>query len=345
LVSSNIATEILYKGTIFTHVGRDPYARDATYPFNHAPSIVRLSDGRLLTVWFAGPWEGSHLQCLLGSFSSDNGHTWSPAEVLQKTHDAPDFDPAFIRDEKRVWLFYSLHRRYAALPPFETGYVGTFAKYTDDNGDTWSAPRMLAAKSGPRNNGIRLSNGDLLIGNWSEKSCGVLKSRDKGETWERRGEIPGPNNDEPTVTELSNGTILMYLRAGDGYMWKSTSEDNGETWAPNTRTEIVAANSSHHIFKLSNGHLALSYNACKPPYRSPLVLRFSVDDGKTWGKPIIVDEITVPEDLPGWSRQVTYPSIAEDSDGNVIIVWARIVFGEREAYGDIKVARVAEHLK
>lgn len=75
MVKQKIDIEILHRGKIFTHVGTDPYARDATYNFNHCPSVMLMPDNRLFIVWFSGPWEGHHLQCLLASYSADDGVT------------------------------------------------------------------------------------------------------------------------------------------------------------------------------------------------------------------------------------------------------------------------------
>jgi hypothetical protein len=97
--------KILSRATVFTHPSSDPYARDNYYGFNHAASVTTLSDGRLLSAWFSGPFEASVDQVILGSYSSDGGRTWSAARVLQDFPHVSDFDPAFIADGKRTWFF------------------------------------------------------------------------------------------------------------------------------------------------------------------------------------------------------------------------------------------------
>ena len=67
--------QIVRRGQIFGHPRSDPYARNADRNFNHAPSIVRMPDGCLLTVWFSAPWEGHHWQALLASSSADGGES------------------------------------------------------------------------------------------------------------------------------------------------------------------------------------------------------------------------------------------------------------------------------
>jgi predicted neuraminidase len=361
--------EILHKGTVFTHKGVDPYSREAAYNHNHVPSITRLPNGKLLVAWYSGPWEGHYWQTILGSYSSDNGETWSDAEILQNTPNRADFDPAFVTDGRRVWLFYHVWRndRYSKWmrggghpkDAWETS-LGEYYRYTDDEGETWSSPVRIIEENYMgcwgvcRANGIRISTGDMMIAIYNKEFAGVLKSTDGGETWKRHGRVVGPaGNVEPTIVELGNGTVLMYLRTTDGYIWRATSEDDGETWSEALKTDIIANSSSHHLYRLSNGLIALAYNPCPPHHRTPLVLRLSGDDAKTWSKPVILDEVRVPESItlkdPLRRIQATYPSVTEDSMGRIVVVWAyRITvisedpFCERDVcWGDIKVARLS----
>src|SRR5687768_4071904 len=44
--------------------------------FNHAPTIAALPDGRLMTAWFAAPFEGAVSQRIMHAFSADQGRSW-----------------------------------------------------------------------------------------------------------------------------------------------------------------------------------------------------------------------------------------------------------------------------
>jgi len=344
--------KVLSKGTVFTHTGVDPYSRAATYNFNHAPSIICMPDGKLFVVWFSGPWEGHYWQLLLSSYSEDNGLSWSYAKVIQETPHISDFDPAFIRDENRVFLFYSLARwwLHPLLAGENVGFGGMFIKYSDDSGVTWSNSIKISDILCSRTNGIRLSSGALLLpcyrqrkgtAFWMDQSirpAGVLKSTDHGKTWTAYGEIVGPaGNFEPTIVELNTGSILMYLRTNDGYIWKSISDDEGETWSEPKKTDIVANNSSHNLYRLRDGRITLTYNPCEPARRTPLVMRLSEDDAETWSKPLILDEI---DDRDVGRYAVTYPSVTEDETGKIVVVWASYRRTKTEHWGDIKMARI-----
>ena len=340
---------ILSISTVYKHPHEDPYDLQNRFGFNHGPSVVLLPDERLLAAWFSGPFEASVHQAILGCYSSDGGQSWGPGEVLNDFPRTSDFDPAFIADGKRTWFFFSAGRwnRY----PFARGdnAIGAesfkiFHRYTDDSGRSWSESQLAFEKCGCRSNGIKLSSGELLlpIYGFVKRSSGVLKSSDAGKTWNRFGDLSTPAGSvEPTIAELSSGAVVMFLRTGDGLIWRSLSKDKGENWSIAEKTEIVAGQSSHHLLRLRDGRLVLTHNASPPPNRTPLTLRVSVDDGASWGDPLKLAEIAVPgKDEAIWGRQVTYPSVVELADGTLVVVWAELILGNSVQFGDIRSARV-----
>ncbi len=331
------APRLIGRSTVFAHPSSDPYDRGNHYGFNHAPSVVALPDGRLLAAWFSGPFEASVDQVILGSFSTDGGVTWDPARVLQDVPRDSDFDPAFISDGKRVWFFYTAgrHNRYPAVKN-QDEHVGLnsfklFCRTSDDSAASWSEPRLLARAQFCRSNGIRLSTGELILPLYEIPSrASVLRSADGGQTWDRHGAIVTPAGaGEPSVVELGPGRLLMVLRTSDGFLWKVRSEDGGRTWGPPVKTGVVAPTSSHCVYNLGHGLLALAHNPSSA--RTPLTLRVSRDEGETWGPGVKLAEVVTP--APGdeiWGREVSYPSIAVNRDGRVVVVWAHLTdFGWR----------------
>ena len=73
-----------------------------------------------------------------------------------------------------------------------------------------------------------------------------------------------------------------------------------------------------------------------------MTVRVSDDDGETWAEPFTLAEISAPgTDNDAYTRQVTYPSVAELSDGSLVVVWAKISISGTEQSGKIRCARVA----
>ncbi|MFB3904612.1 MAG: sialidase family protein [Acidobacteriota bacterium] len=340
---------LLSSSPVFIHENGDPYDLENRFGFNHGPSVTTLPDGRLLAAWFSGPYEASVRQVILGAFSSDGGLNWTPARVIQDLPRTSDFDPAFIADGARTWLFFSAgrHSRY----PFvrnEKEEVGpasfkTWYRVSGDGGQSWSGPRTAGEKVFCRSNGIRLSSGELLLPIYRVPSSGgVLKSSDGGRTWQDFGQVmTETGGGEPAIAELGEGRIMMVLRTRDGFLWRAFSGDRGETWSAPENSGLTAAASSHSLLRCRNGNLVLAHNDSQPPARTRLTLRVSRDDGRTWGKPLEIARVELPEEGQAvWGRQVSYPSMAELEDGTLIVVWTRIVLSDREQYGDIWSARV-----
>lgn len=343
--------------TVFHYPKDDPYDRSNLYGFNHAPSITRLSDGRLLAAWFSGPFEASVHQVILGSESADDGATWSDAEVLNDAPRRSDFDPAFIADDDQTWMFFTVGRwdRYpfVGLRDVEREEVGVasyklFARTTTDSGQTWSdARRILDEVSwGCRSNGIRLAAGELLIPvyHFGTQAAAIVRSDDGGETWTRYGNVEPPGKigaNEPTVTELPSGDLLMVVRSRDGFLWESRSEDRGTNWSEPTKTEMIASASSHNLFTASRGQVALTHNPCAPSQRTPLTIRLSDDEGRTWGEPLELARTQPPQpDEDVFGRSVCYPSVTELADESLVVVWTQIEMSPTQQSGIIQSARV-----
>lgn len=344
------------KSVVFDYGNADPFDRGNLYGFNHAASIARLPDGTLLAAWFSGPYEGSVHQVIYGCRSRDNGKTWGKGEVLQDDPHKSDFDPAFIVNGSRTWLFFSTGRwdRYpfAVQRPGEDPHIGAesfkiFGRHSDDSGKTWSEPARVfdSVGWGCRSNGIVLSTGELILPTheFTTWKAAALRSEDGGATWTRSPEIVAPDNAgsaEPSIAELRNGNLLMAVRSRDGELRSCISKDKGKTWPAPAKIGIPAGNSSNNILGLRDGRLLLTYNSV-PPDRTHLSMRRSIDDGNTWGPPLLLAETEAATDADRfWSKQVCYPSAVELPDGAIIVVWADLELSGEWQPGVIRAARI-----
>jgi len=104
---------------LFTYVTRDAGAGG----YEAFPDVCRLSDGRLMAVFYAGYGHGSppNEQLPKGgricySTSADEGHTWSPAEIL---YDSPgdDRDPSIVqlKNGQLICNFFSMGNPWTGL--------------------------------------------------------------------------------------------------------------------------------------------------------------------------------------------------------------------------------------
>lgn len=349
---------VLSHSQVYRSDKADPYDPTNDFGFNHAPSVTQLGDGRLLTAWFAGPFEASVHQVILGAYSSDNGQTWGEAAVLQDEPTRSDFDPAFISHGDQTLMFYSVGRwnRYpfVGLRDAEQREVGVdsyrlLARATHDSGATWAEGRRVLDETGwgCRSNGIVLANGDWVLPIYHFKppyTASALISTDRGEHWTRHGEVRTPGEigaAEPTIAAMPDGQVVMALRTYDGNLWLCRSNDNGRTWSEPSQTQMTATSSSHFLLNTTTGLLILIHNPSPPPARTSLSLRISSDAGASWGEPLEIDRVEPSKDEESfWSRQVCYPSAVELADGTVAVVWAKLDIGNRHQSGVIHAARV-----
>ncbi|MBM3934924.1 MAG: exo-alpha-sialidase [SAR202 cluster bacterium] len=179
--------------------------------------------------------------------SEDGGRTWSaPTRISEPGHGSYIYQDVFLRTSsgRLVLPSYILwgQNRGAGEPAFpasgklvrgqwaSTGahyfdpHFGTVqVHYSDDDGRTWRTNR----------------DGDIMVlmesGIWSY--C-----------------------EEPSVTEVSPGRLLMIHRTGLGRHFVSWSHDNGETWTRPMPTPLATSTTPAQIRTLPNGHLLCIWN-------------------------------------------------------------------------------------
>ena len=98
----------------------------------------------------------------------------------------------------------------------------------------------------------------------------VYYSDDDGRTWHRNkdGELFILHDwnshfdfvEEPSLTEVSPGRLLMFMRTALGRLYQSWSYDNGETWTRPQPTALAASTTPAQIRTLHNGHLLIVWN-------------------------------------------------------------------------------------
>ncbi|WJH37421.1 exo-alpha-sialidase [Paenibacillus sp. CC-CFT747] len=148
-------------------------------------------------------------------------------------------------------------------------------------------------------------------------------SRDEGKTWTQSGWVPidhsklkGKGIIQPTLWS-GDDQVHMLLRSTEGYIYRSDSTDNGETWSEAYPTTLVNNNSGIDLAQLPNGTLVLVHNPVEGNWaaRTPLICSASQDNGETW------KEAFVLENEPG---EYSYPAIVAKGDRTFIVyTWKR----------------------
>lgn len=289
------------------------------------PDVVRLQNGDLLCVFYAGYGHVSHPNedlpkgaRVCSVRSTDGGKTWGPAQIVADTP-WDDRDPSVcqLADGTVIvnWFTY-----YAGGPSARPGnphpYKEIWLSRSTDNGHTWSEPELIESTANDNwacSTPIRqMPDGTLILPvyrelpnplrNWSA----MIFSEDNGKTWSEPHMVDPDNddNDEPDIVRLPNGDLLCIMRTNvTGHtMWKSISHDGGKTWS---KSEPIGFFGNCPYLLLTSDNILLL--AHRHPGTS---LHYSLDFGKTWSDNVLIDSVGG-----------AYPSMVEMPDGRILIVY------------------------
>jgi predicted neuraminidase len=289
------------------------------YPVHHCSSITEAPNGDLLVSWYGGSYESSDDQVLFLSRRKKGVRSWSQPEGLVRSPGKPPGNAILFTDRKnRIWMVWG--RMEGTQPMLRgTGWDACrlFYRTSNDSGVSWTKDQPFYHDTLgwlPRNLPIFVSDGTLVLPLSDElNGHGVdlsffLASKDNGTTWTRSGMMRG--GEQPTFIERGDGSLLAYLRVRPNIV-ASESHDSGKTWTEPRATQWKNPDSGISMRRLKNGHVLLVFNN-QDNSRTPLHISRSLDDGRTWSKPLEL------ETNPG---EYSYPSILEMSDGKIHIIY------------------------
>ena len=292
----------------FVYVCRDAGAGG----YEAFPDVCRLSDDRLMAVFYAGyghvalPNEqlpkGGRICC---ATSADEGRTWTEAQVLYDSPD-DDRDPSIVqlKSGRLICNFFSL--RKSDSPGKRWTGLGTWMVTSNDLGQNWSKPRQLYDSYYCSTPIRELSDGRLILGLYREtqgSAAGAVGiSDDGGETWNDVIDIDNAGirlDAETDVVELADGTLYAAQRPAMCY---STSKDRGQTWS--VSKPIGFAGHCPYFLRTADDVILLAHRL---PSTS---LHYSLDECKTWSENVLIDTVGG-----------AYPSMVNLKDGTVLIVY------------------------
>lgn len=313
-----------------------PEYADAVRTGNMIIGIDRTPKGRLWSCW-VGNGDNPNGFFMLAS-SDDGGKTWSKTRVVIDPTDPPNAPQRralvgnlWTDPLGRLWCFFDQSLGY-----FD-GRGGDWYIRCDEPDAAepkWTKP-VRFADGCTLNKPTMLSNGDWLlpVSLWTRDRIGpailkeahhdldairmanVYASTDQGKTWTRRGGVAFPKTDfdEHMIVERKDGSLWMLARTKDGIS-ESISTDKGATWSEPQPSTIQNVSARFFIRRLASGNLLLVKNGplnVRLPRRSNLKAFLSTDDGKTWGKGLLLDD----------RSEVSYPDGFQAPDGTIHILY------------------------
>ena len=300
---------------------------NVTYTKVWAMGMVKLDDGKILNLFERGTHAQNIYSDIMLHNSTDNGTTWG-AEVLLKEHDGTY---GYIPQDMIIAPNGNIIFHYLEWGSRTHSYMGQM--HSTDNGLSWIDDGRVAGTTtyyGLVSNAITLSDGYTMVVALSEcvstsyDNSECIISTDNASSWTRSNQVPRPPGEdsvyEPTVVELSNGTLVMYCRShGNGYLWKTFSEDKGINWCTAFASDVIAPSAPASLLRYSwSPSVILMAWDNSTVNRYPLNVSVSYDECETW-----VESTLLQDESLG---NVAYPRFLDCTTDNGLIflnAWIR----------------------
>ena len=271
--------------------------------------------------------------------SKDGGYTWTIEDAFEKgqagwryNNELPD-DKAKTPVDLRESIDFSNPDLALTFLRATNNTGPSHFYYSYDRGNLWNGPyklpnldtRGVATRTDYLIDGKNELTAFFTVAKSDDREGRIacVRTRDGGITWERIAWIgPEPERFDimPSSVRLSPKEIVTTIRSrlGDGQdlITSYFSEDNGTTWK-NLRNPVAdtgRGGSPPALLKLSDGRLALGY-IYRSRYGSRVNVRFSSDNGKTWGCEIVL------RCMDGSNTDVGYPRLIQRPDGNLVMIY------------------------
>lgn len=233
--------------------------------------------------------------------SLDLGRSWEdPKNITSQVHkpNNPEFNPNYTSPED--W------RHYANTP----GHAFQFQK-----------GKYKGRIYVPANH----SSGDATSDGSDYQAHGFY-SDDHGKTFKISESITFPGSNEAIAAELPGDRMIMSVRNQKGDIKQrilAFSEDGGESWTEQYFEENLpdpVCQGSIISFPSSNGKVILAHsNNANTNQRNDLTIKFSKDEGKTWGGSIKIDR----KDIQGNTSWTAYSDLVWLGSKNLGILYER----------------------
>jgi predicted neuraminidase len=302
----------------------------------HAPALVDLGNGELVSVWYQGSREGGRdVGLYTARFTSGR---WEPAMRLTDVATTGEELGRYVktlgnavllpRPQGELWLVY--------VSVSIGGWSGSHLnlKRSEDGGRTWTKAKRLVTSpffnlsTLVKGRPLVLTDGSPAIPAHHEMIAHmpellILDSAGQVTDKIRIGAVAGRLAIQPTIAVLSQNEAVALLRPGGAKrrrlsrIFESRSSDGGRSWTVPRATDLPNPGGPVGLVPLDSRKLVLIFNN-DPKEEKDLTLAFSADAGSTWTKLAVLDQLK-----PGEKGGLTYPFLTRGADGTYHLVYAQ----------------------
>ena len=272
------------------------------FSHNHQPALTWCDNGDLLLIWFSADEENGRGMVVLASRLRAGATEWDPSSLFFKVPDRNMTGSALLNDGNGRLLHLN-----GVEASGDWQNLAIALRESTDNGQTWSAPRLIAPEHTKRHQviagTIRTREGLLIqpcdAGPESHDGTAIQVSADNGATWYDPWDGAGKpdfqeGNTGTTIAgihaglvQLQNGDLMALGRGnsianarGQLRMPQSVSSDGGKTWTYST-TDLPPIDGGQRLVlrRLNEGPLLL-ISFTDHPTRTPEAERGLLFKGK-----------------------------------------------------------------
>ena len=257
--------------------------------WNHFTACCVCPNGDVIACWYTTKRESGRELAQAASRLPAGSDKWQPASLFFDVPDVNDHAPVLLTHRGRIYHFAS-----QSLGGWDE--TTNVMRTSDDNGATWSKPRIIFRREGPHNLSQACSafaKDDstiyLAVDGNGHRTESLLVSKDTGNTWKvATGDMRktvGSYAIHPAIAPGKDDSIVAFLRGPDP-LPRLVSRNEGETWtASDTQFAGIGVSQKGVAIRLASGALLLCVlDARKPPITGQrgIMAALSYDDGKTW---------------------------------------------------------------
>jgi formylglycine-generating enzyme len=285
---------------------------------NHFSAVCVCPNGDVLACWYTCVSERGREMAQACSRLRVGSDRWEPASQFFDVPDVNDHAPVLFCDGKRIYHF-------CTQSLFGWDNASNIVRWSDDNGVTWSKPRIMLTRDDPQRlsqpcSAFQAKDGTLVLACDGDLHVDerLMISKDRGLSWkvgagDMRKAYGGKYVIHPAIVPTSGGAILCFLR-GQHPMPVLTSKDWGDTWeAKTTPFPGIGGGQKIAAMRLASGAILLcSQDSKKQLVDGSTYAALSLDDGKTW------PHVRKVEDVGG------YMSVAQAPNGVIYLFGSRM---------------------